>query len=183
MLTKLFTCGSLHQWNPPRCFCGLWVGLSSLASCRHRYPQSHSRSLRSGSSAWSRRHCHCHWPEPECEERNTLWPDSTKLLEDRIKSFKEEQYLIPSSYPLVRAPAPGQHEDVIHLSLLLLFLNFASLLFRDDIVPFSPRLLQQLWSGLFHAGEIGNLQRRQRNTLEVEREEHWDRPDIEMISD
>ena len=73
-------------------------------------------------------------------------------------SVGNEQFFFLSSYPLVRAPASGQHEDVLHLPLLLLLLNFAPLLFGDDIVPFSYGPPLELWSGLFHAGEIGNLQ-------------------------
>lgn len=88
-MTKHFTCVSLHQWNPPRCFCGLLVCLSSLASCHHRCHRSHSQSLRSGASAWSPRRYHCHWPEPEKNQITASWPDSNaeKLLEDR-KHFK-----------------------------------------------------------------------------------------------
>lgn len=88
-MTKHFTCVSLHQWNPPRCFCGLLVCLSSLASCHHHCHRSHSQSLRSGASAWSPRRYHCHWLEPEKNQSNALRPDSNaeKLLEDR-KHFK-----------------------------------------------------------------------------------------------
>lgn len=65
--TKCVTCVFQHQWNPPRCFCGLSACLSFLASCHRRYHRSRCRSPRSGSSAWSPRHYHCRWPEPEKE--------------------------------------------------------------------------------------------------------------------
>lgn len=65
-----------------------------------------------------------------------------------------------TAHPLVGAPAPGQHEDVLHLPLLLLLLDLASLLFRDDVVPLSNCLLLKVWSSLLHAGEIGHLQER-----------------------
>lgn len=69
---RSFTCESPHQWNPPRCFCELSAFLASLASCHHRYHQSHFQSLMNGASAWSPHHCHCHWPEPESQKSHIL---------------------------------------------------------------------------------------------------------------
>ena len=62
-------------------------------------------------------------------------------------------------HPLVGAPAPGQHEDVLHLPLLLLLLQLAPLVLGDDVIPISHIHLLQLWSALFHAGEVGHLNR------------------------
>lgn len=73
-------------------------------------------------------------------------------------------------YPLVRAPASGQHEDVFHLPLLLLLLNFTPLLFGDDIIPFSYWPSLELCSALFHAGEIGHLRRQTQREDRVERD-------------
>lgn len=60
----------------------------------------------------------------------------------------------PPMYPLVGTSASGQHEDVLHLPLLLLLFYFAPLIFGDDVVPFAGGLLLQLGSALFHGGEV-----------------------------
>lgn len=61
------------------------------------------------------------------------------------------------SYPLIRASASRQHEDVLHLPLLRLLFNFATLLLGNYVIPFWNGLLLELWSALFHTGEIGHL--------------------------
>ena len=62
-----------------------------------------------------------------------------------------------SPHPLVGAPAPGEHEDVIHLPLALLLLQLSPLVLWDDVIPVSDILVLQLWGALLHTGEIGHL--------------------------
>lgn len=139
-----FTCESQHRWNPLHCFCEPSVGLASSASCRHRCHPSRSPSQTYGASA-SRRRCRCRWPEPEESQRGSV-RSSLRAQDGQMSP--------PHTYPLVWTSASGQHEDVLHFPLLLLFFYFASLIFGDDVVPFAHGLFLQLGSALFHGGEV-----------------------------
>lgn len=141
-MRKSLTCGSLHRWNLPHCSCVLSVGLASSASCHRRCHLSRYPNLTCGASVWRRR-CHCRWPEPEESQCGS----SRSLLGKRPSSSSP-------TYPLVWTSASGQHEDVLHFPLLLLFLDFAPLIFGDDIVPFSRRLFLQLGCALFHGRKV-----------------------------
>lgn len=87
-------------------------------------------------------------------EKPELWPP----LETFRSSLCRPKVVKLPSYPLVGAPASGQHEDILHLPLLLLLLNYAALFLWDYIIPIPLVPLIKLLSALFHAREIGHLQ-------------------------
>lgn len=166
-----WTCVSQYQWSPRHCFCELAVGLSSLASCRLRCRPSRSRSPRSDAWAWSPRRCRCRWPEPGHRREQ----DDTHG-EHQLKKLQVVTVGQTTAYPLVGAPTSGQHEDVLHLPLLLFLLNLASLLFRDDVVPLSNRLLLKVRRSLFHAGEIGHLQKHNNMKIRKQKKKRKNQP-------